>query len=117
MIVGFAAGGNFDIVARIVGQWLSERLRQPVLVENRPGASGNIATEAVANAAPDGYTLLLGGAVNAINATLYESLPSPYADRSRRGGRSLPNVMTVSPSFPVHNVADFIAYARAHPES
>ena len=78
--------------------------------------AGNIATEAVVNAAPDGHTLLLGGAVNAINATLYESLPSSSRGlRSRRGGRSLPNVMTVSPSFPVHNVADFIAYARAHP--
>ena len=117
LLVGFAAGGNFDIVARIVGQWLSERLRQPVLVENRPGASSNIATEAVVNAAPDGYTLLLAGAVNAINTTLYESLPFVFTQdlTAVAGVVRFPNVMTVSPSFPADNLADFIAYARAHP--
>jgi len=117
IIVGFAAGGNFDMVARTLGHWLSERLRQPVLVENRPGAGSNIATEAVVNAAPNGYTLLLGGAVNAINATLYEKLPfiftrdlAPVAGVVR-----FPNVLTVSPSFPAHDVVEFIAYAKAHP--
>ena len=74
ILVGFAAGGNFDIVARLIGQWLSDQLHQPVIVENRPGASSNLATEAVIRAPADGYTLLLGGAVNAVNATLYEKL-------------------------------------------
>jgi tripartite-type tricarboxylate transporter receptor subunit TctC len=74
IIVGFAAGGAFDITARLVGQWLSDRLGQPFIVENRPGAGTNIATEAVVRAPADGYTLLLGGAVNAVNATLYEKL-------------------------------------------
>src|SRR6187455_3503558 len=74
ILVGFAAGGNFDIVARLIGQWLSEQLRQPVIVENRPGAGSNLATEALVRAPADGYTLLLGGAVNAVNATLYEKL-------------------------------------------
>jgi tripartite-type tricarboxylate transporter receptor subunit TctC len=74
ILVGFAAGGNFDIVARLIGQWLSEQLQQTVMVENRPGASSNLATEAAIRAPADGYTLLLGGAVNAVNATLYEKL-------------------------------------------
>ena len=74
ILVGFAAGGAFDIVARLIGQWLSDQLQQPVIVENRPGASSNLATEAVIRAPPDGYTLLLGGAVNAVNATFYEKL-------------------------------------------
>ena len=74
ILVGFAAGGNFDIVARVIGQSLSEQIHQPVIVENRPGASSNIATEAVIRAPADGYTLLLGGAVNAVNASLYEKL-------------------------------------------
>jgi tripartite-type tricarboxylate transporter receptor subunit TctC len=73
IVVGFAAGGAFDITARLVGQWLSDRLGQPFVVENRPGAGTNIATEAVVRAPADGYTLLLGGAVNTVNATLYES--------------------------------------------
>src|SRR5258707_8433847 len=71
IVVGFTPGGAFDIVARLMGQWLSEQLRQPFIVENRPGASTNIATEAVIRAPADGYTLLLGGATNAINATFY----------------------------------------------
>jgi len=117
IIVGFAAGGNFDMVARILGHWLSERLRQPVLVENRPGAGSNIATEAVVNAAPNGYTLLLGGAVNAINATLYEKLPFTFTRDLApvAGAVRFPNVLTVSPSFPAENLVDFIAYAKAHP--
>ena len=74
LIVGFAAGGATDIIARLIGQWLSERLGQPFVIENRPGAGSNIATEAVVRAPPDGYTLLLVGPANAINATLYEKL-------------------------------------------
>jgi tripartite-type tricarboxylate transporter receptor subunit TctC len=74
IIVGFAAGGAQDIVARIMGQWLSERLGQSIVIENRPGAGGNIAAEAAVRAVPDGYTLLLAGTSNAINATLYDNL-------------------------------------------
>jgi len=117
LVVGFAAGGNFDIIARLIGQWLSEQFNQPVVIENRPGASSNLATEAVVRAAPDGHTLLLGGAVNAVNATLYEKLRfnfvsdlSPVASVVR-----FPNVMTVSTSFPARTLQEFIAYARANP--
>ena len=74
LIVGYAAGGGTDIVARLIGQWLSERIRQPFIIDNRPGAGGNIATEAVVRAPPDGYTLLLAGHPNAIGATLYDKL-------------------------------------------
>src|SRR3954467_3611612 len=117
ILVGFVAGGNFDIVARLVGQSLSEQFHQPVIVENRPGASSNLATEAVIRAPADGYTLLLGGAVNAVNATLYENLGfnfirdlAPVAGVVR-----FPNVMTVSASFPAKTVPEFIAYAKANP--
>ena len=97
ILVGFAAGGNFDIVARLIGQWLSEQLQQPVIVENRPGASSNIATEAVIRAPADGYTLLLGGAVNAVNATLYEKLSFNFISDVApvAGVVRFPNVMTV----------------------
>jgi tripartite-type tricarboxylate transporter receptor subunit TctC len=117
ILVGFVAGGNFDIVARLMGQWLSEQLHQPVIVENRPGASSNLATEAVVRAAADGYTLLLGGAVNAVNATLYDNLGfnfirdlAPVAGVSR-----FPNVMAVNASFPARTVPEFIVYAKANP--
>jgi len=117
LIVGFAAGGNFDIIARLIGQWLSEQLNQPVIVENRPGASSNLATEAVIRAPADGYTLLLSGAVNAVNATLYENLSfnfirdvAPVAGVVR-----FPNVVTVGASFPAKTVPEFIAYAKANP--
>ncbi len=117
IIVGFAAGGAFDIVARLMGQWLSERLAQPFIVENRPGAGTNIATEAVVRAPADGYTLLLGGAVNAVNATLYENLKfdfmrdiAPVAGIIR-----FPNLMEVNPSFPAKTVPEFISYAKANP--
>jgi tripartite-type tricarboxylate transporter receptor subunit TctC len=115
LIVGFAPGGVFDIVARLMGQWLSERLNQQFVIENRPGAGGNIATEAVVHAPPDGYTLLLVGLSSAINATLYEKLNfirdiAPVASVSRES-----NVMVVHPSFPAKSVPEFIAYARANP--
>jgi tripartite-type tricarboxylate transporter receptor subunit TctC len=117
IVVGFTAGGNFDIVARLIGQWLSERLGQPVVVENRPGAGSNLATEAVIRAPADGYTLLLGGAVNTVNATLYDKLPFSFIDEVApvTGVVRFPNVMTVHPSLPAKTVADFIAYAKASP--
>jgi tripartite-type tricarboxylate transporter receptor subunit TctC len=117
IIVGFAAGGTSDIAARLIGQWLSERLGQPFVIENRPGAGGNIGTEAVVKASPDGYTLLLVSPPNAINATLYEKLNfnlirdiAPVA--SIWGG---PLVMEVHPSVPTKTVPEFIAFAKANP--
>ena len=117
IVVGFTAGGNFDIVARLMGQWLSEQLHQPFIVENRPGAGTNIATELVVRAPADGYTLLLGGATNAINATFYEKLNFNFiADIAPVAGVTrFPNVMQVTPSFPAKTVAEFIAYAAANP--
>jgi tripartite-type tricarboxylate transporter receptor subunit TctC len=117
IIVGFAAGGAFDIVARLMGQWLSDRLAQPFIVENRPGAGTNIATEAVVRARADGYTLLLGGAVNAVNATLYENLKFDFIrDIAPIGGIiRFPNLMEVNPSFPAKTVPEFISYAKANP--
>ncbi len=117
ILVGFVAGGNFDIVARLIGQWLSEQFQQPFIIENRPGASSNLATEAVVRAPADGYTLLLGGAVNAVNATLFENLGfnfirdlAPVAGVVR-----FPNVMTVNASFPARTVPEFIAFAKGNP--
>ncbi len=117
ILVGFAPGGASDIAARLVGQWLSDHLGQPFVVENRPGASSNIATEAVVRAPADGYTLLLVGPPNAINATLYDSLNfnflrdiAPVASISRE-----PSVMEVNPSVPAKTVLEFIAYAKARP--
>jgi tripartite-type tricarboxylate transporter receptor subunit TctC len=117
ILVGFSAGGNFDIVARMMGQWLSEQLHQSVIIENRPGASGNIATDAVIRAPADGYTLLLGGAVNAVNATLYDKLGFNFISDVApvAGVVRFPNVMTVSASFPAKTVPEFIAYAKANP--
>jgi tripartite-type tricarboxylate transporter receptor subunit TctC len=116
-VVGFAPGGQQDIVARLLSQWLSERLGQQFLVENRSGAGGNIGAEAVVNSPPDGYTLLLVGSPNAINATLYDKLNfvilrdiAAVASIART-----PLVMEVNPSLPVKSVAEFIAYARARP--
>jgi tripartite-type tricarboxylate transporter receptor subunit TctC len=117
LMVGFAAGQAIDILARLVGQWLSDRLGQQFIIENRPGAGGNIATEAVVRAPPDGYTLLVVGANNAINATLYENLSfnlirdiAPVAGIYR-----VPQVMEVNPAFPAKSVPEFIAYAKANP--
>jgi tripartite-type tricarboxylate transporter receptor subunit TctC len=117
MIVGYPAGGVSDILARIVGQRLSQRLGQPFIIENRPGAGSNIATEYVVRAHPDGYTLLLDGVANAINVTLYSDLGfnfvrdiAPVALIERA-----PMVMEVHPSVPATTVAEFIAYAKANP--
>src|SRR6185295_4709499 len=117
IIVGFAAGGNFDLVARVIAERMSERLGQPVVVENRPGASSNIAAEAAVRAPADGYTLFLAGAVNAINATLYDKLSFNIARDLApiAGAVQFPNVMMVSASFPAKSVPEFIAYAKAHP--
>jgi tripartite-type tricarboxylate transporter receptor subunit TctC len=117
VIVGLPAGGTPDIYARLIAQWLSERLGQPFVVENRPGASGNIATELVVRAPPDGYMLLLVIAPNVINATLYPDLKYNFirdtAPVASIGGS--PFVMVVNPSFPAKTVPEFIAYAKAHP--
>jgi tripartite-type tricarboxylate transporter receptor subunit TctC len=117
ILVGFAAGGNFDLVARLLGQSLSERLGQQFVVENRPGASGNLATEAAIRATADGYTLLLGGAVNAVNATLFEKLNFDFVSDIApiSGIVEFPNVMMVGASFPAKTVPEFIAYAKANP--
>jgi len=119
LIVGFPPGGGTDVAARLIGQWFSERLGQPVVIENRPGAGSNIATEAVVRAPADGYTLLLVSAAHAINATLYERLSynflrdiAPVAGLMR-----VANVMEVNPSLPVKSVPEFIAYARTNPGS
>jgi tripartite-type tricarboxylate transporter receptor subunit TctC len=117
LIIGYPPGGSADITARLLGQWLSERLGQPVVVESRPGAGTNIVTETVVNAPPDGYTLLLVAPANAINATLYEKLNhnfmrdiAPVAGLIR-----FPNVIVVNPSVPAKTVPEFIAYAKANP--
>jgi tripartite-type tricarboxylate transporter receptor subunit TctC len=117
IILGFAPGQAIDIVTRIIGQWLSEQLGQQFIIENRPGAGGNIATEAVVRAPPDGYTLLAIGSNNMINVTLYEKLNydfirdiAPVASIYR-----VPQIMEVNPSFPAKTVGEFIAYAKAHP--
>jgi tripartite-type tricarboxylate transporter receptor subunit TctC len=117
IVVGYAAGGPADIVARLIAQWLSERLGQPFLVENRTGAATNIATEAVVRAPADGYTLLFVNAANAINTTLYEKLSFnlsrdivPVASLIRA-----PSVLEVNPSVPAKSVPELIAYAKANP--
>jgi tripartite-type tricarboxylate transporter receptor subunit TctC len=115
-IVGFGAGTAADIVARLIGQWLSERLGQPFIVENRPGASSNIGARAVARAPADGHTLLLVTTTNAINATLYNNLDfNLVRDVTPVGGLILvPNVMVVNPAVPAKTVPEFIAYAKAN---
>jgi tripartite-type tricarboxylate transporter receptor subunit TctC len=117
MLVGFAAGGAPDIAARLIAQWLSDRLGQQFVVENRPGAGGNIATEAVVDAPADGYTLLMGGLPNAVNATLYQKLKFNFVrDIAPVVGVSHENYgMEVHPSFPAKTVGEFIAYAKANP--
>ena len=117
MIVGFPAGSAPDIIARLMGQWLSERLGQQFVIENRPGAGSNIATEVVVRAPPDGYTLLMVVATNAINATLYDEPQFQFHPRHRAGCgiAGTPYVMVVNPSFPAKVVPEFIAYAKANP--
>ena len=117
VVVGFPAGGPADILARLLGQWLSERLGQQFVIENRPGAGSNIATEMVVRSLPDGYTLLVTTPANVINTTLYEKLNydflrdiAPVAGIVR-----VPIVMEVNPSFPTKSVPEFIAYAKANP--
>jgi tripartite-type tricarboxylate transporter receptor subunit TctC len=117
IVVGFSAGGAPDILARLLGQWLSDRLGQPFVVENRTGAGSNIATESVVNAPADGYTLLLASLANAVNATLYERLNydymrdiAPVAIISRE-----PLGMEVNPSFPAKTVPEFVIFAKANP--
>jgi len=116
-VIGFPAGGGTDTVARLMGQWLSERLGQSVIIESRPGAGTNIATEAVVRAAPDGYTLLFVNSANAINATLYDKLTFNFIrDIAPVAGLiSLANVMVVHPSFPAMTVPEFIANAKDNP--
>jgi tripartite-type tricarboxylate transporter receptor subunit TctC len=117
LIVTFAAGGSPDIIARLMGQWLSERLGQPIIVDNRPGAAGNIGTEIGVRAPPDGYTLLMALSVNAINASVYNNLSfnfmrdtAPVASIA-----STPLIMEVNPSVPAKTVPEFIAYAKTNP--
>jgi len=117
VIVPFAAAGPNDIVARVIGQWLTEHFGHPFVIENRPGAASNLGTEIVVHAPPDGYTALIVSSPAAINATLYDKLNfnfirdiAPVAGIMR-----VPNVMVVAPSFPAHSVAEFIDYGRANP--
>jgi tripartite-type tricarboxylate transporter receptor subunit TctC len=117
ILVGFPPGGGADITARLIGQWLSERLGQPFIIDNRPGAGSNIATEAVVRAPADGYTLLLVGAFNAVNATLYDKLNfnfirdiAPVATMY-----DVPNIMAVHPSFPAKTILEFIVYSKSNP--
>src|SRR6266496_2308830 len=117
LIVGFTPGGPTDIAARLIGQWLSERFGQPFVIENRPGAGSNIATETVVRAPADGYTLLLVGAFNAVNATLYDKLNFNFI-RDVAPVATLyyvPNVMAVHPSFPAKTILEFIAYSKSNP--
>jgi tripartite-type tricarboxylate transporter receptor subunit TctC len=117
IVVGFAAGGPNDILARLIGQWLSEQLGQQFVIENRPGAGSNIATETVVRAAPDGYTLLLVGTPNAINATLYDKLNFNFIHDIAPVGSLIRGalVMVVHPSVPAKTLPEFIAYAKANP--
>src|ERR1700747_1640055 len=117
IVVGLAPGGTNDFVARLMGQWLSERLGQQFVIENRPGGGGNIGTEAVVRAPADGYTLLLANTTNATNATLYDKLNFNFVrDIAPVAGiMRVPLFMVVHPSFPVKTVPEFIAYANANP--
>ena len=117
LVAPFAAGGGSDITARLIGQWLSERLGQSFIIENRPGAGGNIGTEAVVKARPDGYTLLLVGAFNAVNATVYDKLNFNFIrDIALVAGIIVvPNVMVVNLSVPATTVPEFITYAKSKP--
>ena len=117
LLLGYPPGGSADITARLAGQWLSERLGQPFIVESRPGAGTNLATEAVVRAAPDGYTLLLVPPAAAINATLYEKLNFNFLHDIEpiAGIIRFPNVVVVNPSLPIKSIPELIAYAKANP--
>ncbi len=117
ILEGFGGGGTPDLISRLIAQWLSEKLGQPFVVENRTGAGGNIATEAAIRSAPDGYTLLTCLSANAINATLYQHLNFDFLrDTTPVAGLvSLPLILLVNPSFPAQTLAEFIAYAKANP--
>src|SRR2546430_11703436 len=117
LVIGYTPGGSADLTARLMGQWLSERLGQSFVIENRPGGGTNIATEAAVRAAPDGYTLLLAAPANAINATLYDKLNFDFLrDMDPVAGLiRFPNVVVVHPSVPVNSIPELIAYAKANP--
>ena len=117
LVVGFAAGSTTDILARLIAQWLSERLGQQFVIENRPGAAGNIAAETVVKAPADGYTLLMVPPASAINATLYDKLSFNFlSDLAPVAGVvRVPNVLEVNPSVPVKSVPELIDYAKANP--
>ena len=117
LLVGYPPGGTVDICARIMGQYLSEHLQQQFVVENKPGAGNNLATEIAARSAPDGYTLFLANPANAINATLYKNLAFNFiADMAPVAGIiRVPNVMEINPNVPAKTVAEFISYAKANP--
>jgi tripartite-type tricarboxylate transporter receptor subunit TctC len=117
LVAGFAPGGGTDIMARLTAQWLSERLGQPFIVENRPGAGSSLAAELVVKAPPDGYTLLMAGLANAVNATLYDKLSFNFSRDTAPVAAvvSTPNVMVVNPLFPAKTVPEFIAYGKARP--
>ena len=117
VVVPVAAGGANDVTARLIGQWLSEHLGQPFVIENRPGAATNVGTEVVIRASPDGYTLLIAGSNAAINATLFQSLSFNFIRDTAPIGSivRVPQLMQLTPSLPVQTVPEFIAYAKAHP--
>jgi tripartite-type tricarboxylate transporter receptor subunit TctC len=117
LLVGFPAGGQVDIVARLTAQWLGDRIGQTVVVENKPGAGGNLGAQAIVGSPPDGYTLFFGTAANTVNTTLFANLPYDFARDTTPIGpiNRIPLVLEVNPSFPANNVAEFIAYAKANP--
>jgi tripartite-type tricarboxylate transporter receptor subunit TctC len=117
LIVGFPAGGQVDIIARLTAQWLGDRLGQSVVVENKPGAGGNLGAEAIVNAAPDGYTLFFGAASSTVNTTLFANLPYDFARDTAPVGpiNRIPLVLEANPTFQAKSVAEFIAYAKANP--
>src|SRR3954447_26139418 len=117
IVIGYTPGGSADLTARLMGQWLSERLGQSFIIENRPGGGTNIATESVVRAPPDGYTLLLAAPANAINATLYDKLNFNFLRDIEpvAGIIRFPNVVVVNPQVPVKSIPELIAYAKANP--